>query len=227
MFRFVLQENIRHLRRQLAGPLSDTKRAVIEHILADSVQALHDLEAASNHVPAPKNGELRFVAKRIIDEAMRLHGAQFGNLQLFDPRSRTLTIIEQRNFQKAFLDHFACVTADDGSACGRAMASGMRVIASDVARDPAFAEHMSVLREAGIAAVQSTPLLGAQGQLIAVLSTHFAHPRAFTPEEIEAMDRQAAGMARYLERSLDAAPVSGPTPSQPSPTLEARRSPRS
>lgn len=202
MWRFVLQENIQHLRRQLAGSLPEAKRAVIEHILKDSETALRELEAASTHGAAMGNGELQRIARAMIDEAMRLHGAQFGNLQLYDERSRTLTIVEQRNFRKAFLDHFACVTADDGSACGQAMASSTRVIAGDVARDPSFNDHMPVLREAGVAAVQSTPLLGAKGKLIAVLSTHFAQPRSFSAGEIAAMDRQAAGIAQSLERSL-------------------------
>lgn len=133
---------------------------------------------------------------------MRLTNAQFGNVQIYDPRSRSLVILAQRNFRKPFLDHFAVVTASDGSPCGRALANRMPTSVEDIETDPAFEPHRQVAREAGFRAVLSAPLVSGADKLIGILSTHFSQPRQFRGEETAAMTAYCASVALALERRL-------------------------
>lgn len=133
---------------------------------------------------------------------MRLHDAQFGNLQIFDESSGALIILAQKNFRKPFLDHFAVVRPTDGSACSRAIEGNNRVVIEDVFTDPVFEPHRHVAKEAGFQAVQSTPLRNGSGKLLGVLSTHFSMPRRFSDDEHMAADRHAVFVATSLERLL-------------------------
>src|SRR5262249_51398903 len=72
-------------------------------------------------------GDLSAVLEQMLAAAIDLQGADFGNVQLFDPDRGGLVIVAQRNFQTPFLEHFALVRADD-SACARAAESRSRVI---------------------------------------------------------------------------------------------------
>ena len=60
----------------------------------------------------------------VLDAVIELHGADFGNVQLYDEATGTLRIAAQRNFDQDFLEHFATVDAADGSCCGLAAAFG-------------------------------------------------------------------------------------------------------
>ena len=61
-------------------------------------------------------------------DVIELHGADFGNVRLYDEATGTLRIAAQRNFDQDFLDHFATVDAADGSCCGLALRSEARTI---------------------------------------------------------------------------------------------------
>ena len=113
----------------------------------------------------------------LLDSAIELHNADFANVQLFRPEDNTLEIVCQRGFAAPFLTAFRSVSADDPSACGRALHSRATVLIEDVERDPEFSPYRDVAREAGYVAVQSTPMISSAGQTIGVLSTHFRETR--------------------------------------------------
>ena len=201
MWRFVLQKNIQRFRLSLEDTRFSKDWRRIRQQLAEAESELKGLETSSTGAPGHGSRELRTTAEYILDDAIRLHGAQFGNVQLFDANTRTLAILAQRNFQRPFLQHFATVACDDGSACGRAIDGG-RVVIEDVSQDRTFLAHRGIAHEAGFIAVQSTPLRDREGHLIAMVSTHFAEPRNFSGYELAAMDRHAEWMGQTLERQL-------------------------
>src|SRR5262249_21076364 len=121
--------------------------------------------------------------------------------QLYDPERRTLRIVAQRGFQRAFLDHFAEVDAAEPSSCGIALSRHERVIFEDVETAPGYAPSLAAARDAGYRAVQSTPLFTTSGEPLGMVSTHFRAPHAFTEHELKVTDLFARELAHTLERS--------------------------
>ncbi len=200
-----LEKKIAHLHDLLSGDLPAALQSILSRLLKEAETELrdHTKGPGASLVPlADIDIRLLTIAEDAIDEAMRMHGAQFGNLQIYDPETESLRIIAHRNFEAPFLEHFAIVGANDNSACARCLADGARVIIEDVAVEPSFRPHMSIALESGFRAVQSTPLHDHSGRVMAVLSTHFAVPRQFTREECAELDlcatRTALAMARHL-----------------------------
>jgi PAS domain S-box-containing protein len=136
----------------------------------------------------------------IVDIAVAITGADKGNLQLLDPTTRALTIAAQRGFEEPFLNFFASVR-DDASACAAAMRTGQRVIVEDVRESEIFTGQPSkeVLIDAGVCAVISTPLLASSGNLLGMISTHFAKLHRPRERELHLLDLLARQTADYLE----------------------------
>lgn len=125
----------------------------------------------------------------ILESAIELHHADFGNVQLLEPATERLEIVAQRGFRPDFLVRFRSVGAEDPSSCGRALLTRATVEIPDIAEDAAFAPYRETAIRAGYRAVQSTPLISRSGALIGVLSVHFSAPHAFSDR-----DRQLGGL---------------------------------
>jgi hypothetical protein len=139
---------------------------------------------------------------RLLARAVAMHRTDLGNLQLLDRETGALTIAAQRGFGLDFLEHFQTVDVQDGSACGRALRLRAPVLVADVARDPDFARHRDIAGAAGFCAVQSTPLIGRDGVLLGVLSTHFRRPGWLSPPELRKLEehaRRASGLIGSLQ----------------------------
>jgi two-component sensor histidine kinase len=82
------------------------------------------------------------------------------------------------------------------------MRSGDRVIVENVRESDIFAGQPSkdVLIDAGVCAVTSTPLMASTGNLLGMISTHFAKPRRPSERELHLIDLLARQTADYLER---------------------------
>ena len=72
-----------------------------------------------------------------------LLNADFGNVQLYNPKTQALEIVAQRSFGQEFLDYFKGVQEGTGS-CGTALLRGERIIVEDVRTDPSFAPHLKL-----------------------------------------------------------------------------------
>src|SRR5262249_32525730 len=80
----------------------------------------------------------------VLEGAILSSGADFGNVQLYNPASAALEIVAQRGFRQDFLDYFRTVRVDEGSACAQAMQSGQRIIIEDVELDPTYEPHRRI-----------------------------------------------------------------------------------
>jgi GAF domain-containing protein len=132
-----------------------------------------------------------------LDGAVAFLGADFGNIQLVDPRTNALRIVCQRGFDREFLDHFAVVGGGE-AACGRAAAARRQAVIADVNVDPAFAPHRAIAAASGFRAVQSTPLIDQTGRLHGVLSTHFRGVHRPPAQEL----RMTVTFARIVARAI-------------------------
>jgi PAS domain S-box-containing protein len=138
----------------------------------------------------------------VVDAATAITGASRGSLQLVEPRSGLLTIAAQKGFANQFLQFFAEVREDAPVTAAAAMRMRQRVLVEDVTRSEIFYDQTSikVLIEAGVQAVQSTPLIGIDGKVFGVLTTHFSKPHRSEDRELRFIDLLARQTADYLNR---------------------------
>ncbi len=141
------------------------------------------------------------VIQTILDDAIALLGAEYGNVQL--PIGEELAIAAQRGLSADFLKTFWRVSKDDGSACGRALRLGISVIIPDIEKDADFAVFRRDARHAGFRAVQSTPMITKDGNLLGIVSTHFANVHEPTPIEMSTLKEYAVIAAEYASIVLD------------------------
>jgi PAS domain S-box-containing protein len=174
-----------------------TKRKQAEEALAMELRATMRLQRLSRMVI--EADDVKAPLEPVLDAAMELLRADFGNVQLYDSASKTLRIAAHRNFKQRFLDHFREVDASSGSACGMALAGGDQVAIEDVEKEPAFQPSLAEARAAGYRAVQSTPLLGSLGP-VGMLSVHFREPRRFSEHDLRLVDI----CARYASDAITA-----------------------
>jgi PAS domain S-box-containing protein len=136
----------------------------------------------------------------ILAAGMEITGAEMGDIQLkIDGRLR---IVSHRGFGPRFLTFFDSI--DIGTAaCGRALAGGVRVIVEDVAESELLSEPamLSTLLDAGVRAVQSTPLISRSGHALGTFSTHFRRPGRPGDRALRMLDVLARQAADLIERT--------------------------
>ena len=175
------RQTLLSLKDELAGELAAMNR-------------LHELQyQLLDHI------EIQPLLKEVLEASMALLNADFGNVQLYDPKSHALKIVVQRGFEQDFLDYFDNVQEGTAS-CGTALERRERVIVEDVLTDPVFAQHLPIINAAGYRAVQSTPLIGRGGEILGMISTHFRQPHRPSERELRFVDLYARQAAEMIER---------------------------
>ena len=165
--------------------------------LARDLKAMTDLQVLSARLLTKT--ELQPLLEETLDATMALQSADFGYIQLYHARTKSLEIVAHRGFNRRFLDYFANV-ADERTVCGRAMKRQQRVIVEDILTDPAFEQYRAVAACAGFRTVQSTPLFSGNGELLGMISTHFRKPHHPLDRELRLSDLYAQQAAGLIER---------------------------
>ena len=176
-------------------------RREAEQRLAADLQAMTRLrEVGERCIRA--GSEFDLCLEDILDAAIAITKADKGLIQLLDAGSGTLEIAAQRGFEKPFLDFFTHIGEAEASACSAALQSADRVIVEDVAQSEIFAGQPSleIMLEAGVRAVQSTPLINGAGSIFGIISTQFNLPHLPSERELRLMDLLAQQASDYLER---------------------------
>ena len=169
-----------------------------EERLAVELEAMNRLHALSTRLLSASR--LDEALEDVLENVIAAAGADFGNIQVHDPRTGTLRIIAQRGFRPEFLEHFGAVEGGDGSVCGRALGHAGRLSIEDVTLDPAFEPHRAVAVAAGFRGVQSTPLVAHDGAILGMLSTHTREPRRPTERQERLLDLYARHVADLIGR---------------------------
>ncbi|MEY3300081.1 MAG: hypothetical protein RLZZ597_3341, partial [Cyanobacteriota bacterium] len=154
--------------------------------LETEMNAMNQLQELSLQLFSSLNLDLTL--HQALTAMLNLVDTDMGNIQLYDPKKEVLTIVVHQGLNEEFLDYFREVRADFGSACSRALGCKQRVIVEDVETDPEFTPHRPIAAAAGLRAVQSTPLLDRQGDVLGVLSTHFRQPHRPSERELRILD---------------------------------------
>ncbi len=142
--------------------------------------------------------DLEGAVSRILTDVVALHGAEFGDAQL--AVEDNLYLVDQRGFDPAFLAEFKVVSVSASTVCARAFRARRSVLVEDVNEDRDFEPYRASARHAGFRAVQSTPLVGADGSCIGVVSTHFANPHRPTHIEMQTLEEYSRLAADFLLR---------------------------
>src|SRR6266436_2141855 len=187
---------------ELVAENAQRKRAEKESVawkdeLAAELMAMSRLHEFSTRLLS-KAGLLPLL-EEVLNAIIALQNADFGNVQLYDPETKTLEIVAHRGFQRSFLDYFSSVN-EPGAACGRAMQRRERVIIEEVLADPDFEPHREIAASAGFRAVQSTPLFSRSGEPLGMISTHFRQPHRPSERELRFTDLYARLVAELIER---------------------------
>lgn len=138
----------------------------------------------------------------IIDTAIAISAADFGNIQLIDPIIKDLKIVAQRGFPKYWLDYWDNVCKGQG-ACGNALKYKKRIIVEDVCHSSIFKnEDLAIQLKVGVRAVQSTPLINCSGKIFGMFSTHYKTPHQLDEHSLHLLDlltRQAVNSIEQIE----------------------------
>ena len=147
-------------------------------------------------------GNLESVLTEIVDGAIAIAGADFGNIQLLDPESSRLRIAAHRGFPTWWIDFWKDVPERQG-VCGTAIERGERVIVEDVLQSPIFVgtDALEIQIKAGVRAVQSTPLVSRSGRLLGMFSTHYKTPRRPDDRALRLLDLLARLTADIIEQA--------------------------
>jgi PAS domain S-box-containing protein len=190
------------LLRYVGATLDITERKRAEERLTADLSALTRMHALSGRLLEAAG--LEPLLQEVMDVAVAIMGAQRGTLQLLE--EETLRIAAHHGHQRPFLEFFASAESR-ASVCGEATKRGERVVVPDVEQSELFAgtPSLAVLSEAGVRAVQSTPILSRTGRLLGILTTQWGEP--YTPDEhdlwrIDLLARQAADLIEYTRAEV-------------------------
>lgn len=135
--------------------------------------------------------------RNFLDAAIEASGSDAASIQVYDEERGALRLVGSRGLHPLSADFWHLVVPDSTCVCGMALGVQERVVVPDVAAEAAIAgsEDMHEFRRSRLTAVQSTPLLDADGRLLGMLSTHWrrAHePSAVELRRIDSLARQCA-----------------------------------
>jgi signal transduction histidine kinase len=149
-----------------------------------------------------REGNLEPVLSRIVDTAVAIAGSDFCTVQLLDAETQELRIVANRGFPAWWLDYWNRVPSGTGS-CGTALGRRERVIVADINTSPVFlgTQGFHVQIEAGVRAMQSTPVISRSGRPLGMVSTHYKQPHAPDERVLRLMDLLAQQFADIIDRA--------------------------
>jgi GAF domain-containing protein len=140
---------------------------------------------------------------RILNAALTTMHADMGNIQLLDARSCGLRIQAHHGFGDRFLEFFNCMH-DGQTACGTALKNRSQIVVADVTHSSMFRDTpvLEVLLDAGVRAVQSTPLVAPSGCVLGVMSTHWRAPHRPSDRELRSLRVSAAAAGDWVAQRI-------------------------
>jgi GAF domain-containing protein len=134
--------------------------------------------------------DVQAILRWLLQKGMDLSQTRLGNVQLMNWDAGYLEIKLQCGFDNAFLDFFARVRVEQGSACARALRCRQAIVIEDIMDDEEFTSCRDIVSQAGVRAVQSMPMISSSGAILGIVSTHF--PVCHRPTKVELYNLQHA-----------------------------------
>jgi GAF domain-containing protein len=171
-------------------------QAIAEELSAETnSKRAHELAQELNHALAKQE---------LVDNALALTHSDYASLQMLFPERGSggeLRLLAFRGFDAEAAKFWEWVRADSKSTCGVALQDKKRVVASDIARCDFMlgSDDQQVYLETGIRACQTTPLIGCDGNVIGMISTHWRTPHKSSEEDLRLFDTLARQAAEFIE----------------------------
>ena len=169
-----------------------------ERLLAAEALALAKLSYASTRLW--RSHSLSHGLDEMLRTVIELLGADKGHVQLLNDTGEVLSIVSHQGFEPHFLDHFREVSADNDSACGRALRLREQVIIADVESDAGYEPFRQLARDADYRAVVATPLAGIDGTPLGMVSTHFRSVHRPADQELRRLDLYCRQASDFIQR---------------------------
>ncbi|HLN87601.1 MAG TPA: hypothetical protein VK200_14090, partial [Candidatus Limnocylindrales bacterium] len=131
------------------GPIEIAEQREAE--LAAEISALNRLYRLSAQLLRPT--ELKSAMELILHGSMEIVGASMGDVQIYDAPNQTMKILAHRGFAQEYIDRLQKLPLDPDSPCGRAIASGTRIIVEEMRDYSASANVRAMASEAGYRAM--------------------------------------------------------------------------
>jgi PAS domain S-box-containing protein len=180
-------------RHEAEDAMRDAGMHAVEEL--DGMRRLHQLVGRLLN-----KSDTRAVLEEILDASIAICGTDRGSLQMIDPLTGTMRMVAARGFSPQFVECFAQLDADNGTASGRAVRRGERVVIEDVEQDAGYAPYHAAAREGGYRGVQATPLRSSGGEVLGTIATHRASPGAPTAGALRQLDLYAHLAADVVAR---------------------------
>ena len=183
------------MRERIENALRKTEEGLVAEF--DAITRLHKLASLS-----VSEAGLEPILDEIVEAAIAVSSADFGNIQLLDPVSSDLTIVSHRGHPQWWLDFWQNVSKGQGG-CSTALDQGERVIVEDVEQSPVFAgtPGLEIQLKAGVRALQSTPLVSRSGKPLGIFSTHYKKPHRPDERALRLLDLLARQAADAIEHT--------------------------
>ncbi|MFN0085235.1 MAG: response regulator [Blastocatellia bacterium] len=146
---------------------------------------------------------LREVLDLICEATEELAGEMLCSILLLDGERRRLRHGAGPSLPKAYLEAIDGVAIGPGQgSCGTAAYRGERVVVSDIANDPLWADYQELALAHGLRACWSTPILSTNRGVLGTFASYYREAREPNANEMRVIDRMSylAGIA--FERSL-------------------------
>ncbi len=149
----------------------------------------------------PQRQDLPDLLGEVLDTAIALTEADFGNIQMLDPAGH-LRIVAQRGFPDWWIAYWNTAAAGQG-ACGAALAQDERLVIEDVEQSPIFAgtPALDIQLKAGVRAVHAFPLRNHSDQVLGMLSIHYRTPYRPDAKASRVLDMLAAHAVTLIEHA--------------------------
>ncbi|HEX8996735.1 MAG TPA: PAS domain S-box protein [Ktedonobacterales bacterium] len=179
-------------------------RASEATLAADLAQELADAQQIQRiSTRLIQEGNLEALYEQVLDAAIAVMRSDMASMQMLDRDQNALRLLAWRGFAPASAAFWEWVRVDGESVCGVARRMGERVIVPDVESCDftAGTQDLEHYRLSGIRAVQSTPLVSRDGDLIGMLSTLWRTPHQPAERELRRLDVLARQAADLIERT--------------------------
>jgi PAS domain S-box-containing protein len=193
----------------LATDITDRKKA--EELLRESQEQLAaELEASQLlqdlSIQLIQAGNVEALYDKLLNTFIKVMHADFAIIQQLHPergKEGELYLLRDYGFGEFDTKCWEWITPQSKSSCGLALKSLQRVSFSDVLQCDYMAggDILEQYRQAGIRAVQSTPLISRTGTVLGIVSTHWREPHDLTESEQRNLDVLARQAADLIERS--------------------------
>jgi len=129
-----------------------------------------------------EDADLASLLQPVLEAAIKLQSADFGDIALYDADRRTLRIVAHQGVGQEFLDHFGCIESNDASACRSPTGAAQRLIIEDIRACDPYGPHLAVAAATGYRGLTCTPLTERGTNMpLGMLTTLFREP--YHPDE--------------------------------------------